>query len=267
MVGEGTGRAVDLDRFDNTFVHLLLWNRENKEIAGAYRLARTDELISRLGLNGVYSHSLFRFDKNFFGSVTPALELGRSFIRSRYQRNFYSLMMLWKGIAGYLTRNPRYRYLFGCVSISNDYKKLSREFIAESLMASCGRKDLAGQISPIRPLKFKKMKYWKKTLPASALYDPDDLEKVVQDIEGGTGIPVLLRHYLKLGGRLVGFNVDPDFGNALDGLIVIDLLETSQRSLNKFMGKEQAAAFLDYHRRVAPGPQNSNGDGSEEVAV
>ncbi|WP_432735449.1 lysophospholipid acyltransferase family protein [Maridesulfovibrio sp. FT414] len=265
-VGEGTGKAVDMDRYDNTFIHLVLWSRKNAEIAGAYRFARTDELIDRFGLDGVYSHSFFRFDPAFFDAVNPALELGRSFIRSKYQRNYYSLMMLWKGIAGYLSRNPKYRYLFGCVSISNDYKKLSREVIAESLMCGSCREDLAELISPAKPLKFKKLKYWKKALPRTAFSDPAELEKVVQDIEGGNGIPVLLRHYLKLGGRLAGFNVDPDFGNALDGLIVVDLLETSQRSLNKFMGKEEAAAYLEYHRKVAP-HAHDRCEGDEKVAV
>lgn len=266
-VGEGTGKAVDVDRYDNTFIHLVLWSRENNEIAGAYRFARTDDLIERFGLNGVYSHSFFRFNPEFFNAVTPALELGRSFIRSRYQRNYYSLMMLWKGIAGYLVRNPKYRYLFGCVSISNDYKKISREFMAESLMATSSREDLSGLISPVKPLKLKKLKYWKKSLPQSAFTDPTDLDRVVQDIEGGKGIPVLLRHYLKLGGKLAGFNVDPDFGNALDGLIVVDLLQTSERSLKKFMGKDEAAAYLEYHRKVAPTPFDKSGGDGEKVAV
>ncbi|WP_027720916.1 lysophospholipid acyltransferase family protein [Maridesulfovibrio zosterae] len=251
-VGEGTGQAVDVDRFDNTFIHLVLWSRENSEIAGAYRFARTDELIDRFGLNGVYSHSFFRFDKTFFDHVSPSLELGRSFISSKYQRNMFSLMMLWKGVAGYLSNNPKYRYLFGCVSISNDYKKLSREFIADSLMTHNGRDDLAKLVSPVKPLKFKKLKYWKKALPEKKISSPDDLEKVVQDIEGGVGIPVLLRHYLKLGGKLAGFSVDPDFGNSLDGLIVVDLLETSERSLKKFMGKDKATKYLEYHRKIAP---------------
>ncbi|NDV25087.1 lysophospholipid acyltransferase family protein [Desulfovibrio sp. JC010] len=248
QVGEGTGQAVDVDRFDNTFIHLVLWHKETKEIAGAYRIARADEQIERFGLNGVYSHSFFRFKPEFFEKVSPALELGRSFIRPGFQKNFYSLMMLWKGIAAYLARNPQYRYLFGCVSISNDYKKISREFIADSLMKYNGRADLAELISPARPLKFKKLKRWEKYMPGIASCDPSDLEKVVQDIEGGPGIPVLLRHYLKIGGRLAGFNVDPDFGNALDGLIVVDLLETSERSLFKFMGKEQGRKYLDFHR-------------------
>ncbi|WP_415718481.1 lysophospholipid acyltransferase family protein [Maridesulfovibrio sp.] len=265
-VGEGTGQAVDVDRFDNTFIHLVLWHKESKEIAGAYRIARADEQIDRFGLNGVYSHSFFRFKPEFFDRVNPALELGRSFIRRSYQKNFYSLMMLWKGIAAYLARNPRYRYLFGCVSISNDYRKISRELMADSLMRYSGRADLAEYISPARPLKFKKLKGWQKYTPGISFCDSDDLEKVVQDIEGGMGIPVLLRHYLKIGGRLAGFNVDPDFGNALDGLIVVDLMETSERSLFKFMGKEQGREYRAYHLSRIEGDQEGVTGEDEKVA-
>ncbi|MFW5497839.1 MULTISPECIES: lysophospholipid acyltransferase family protein [unclassified Maridesulfovibrio] len=268
QVGEGTGLAVDVDRFDNTFIHLVLWHKESKEIAGAYRIARTDDQIKRFGLKGVYSHSFFRFDPKFFDKVSPALELGRSFIRPSFQKNFYSLMMLWKGIAAYLARNPQYRYLFGCVSISNDYTKISRELIADILLKHNGHADLAELISPARPLKFKKLKAWKKNLPGVSFADESDLEKVVQDIEGGGGIPVLLRHYLKIGGKLVGFNVDPDFGNALDGLIVVDLLETSERSLFKFMGKEQGRKYLDYHLKFpAAGDRKDCGCPSNDEKV
>ncbi len=196
QVGEGTGLAVDVDRFDNTFIHLVLWHKESKEIAGAYRIARTDDQIKRFGLKGSTvipsSASTQVFDK-----VSPALELGRSFIRPSFQKNFYSLMMLWKGIAAYLARNQQYRYLFGCVSISNDYTKISRELIADALLKHNGRADLAELISPARPLKFKKLKAWKKNLPGVSFADESDLEKVVQDIEGGGGIPVLLRHLFK----------------------------------------------------------------------
>lgn len=246
-VGEGTGAKVDVDRFDNTFIHLVLWNSKEREIAGAYRLSRTDEMIERLGLRGVYSDSFFRFDKEFFQEITPAIELGRSFVREKYQKNYASLMMLWKGIAGYISRNPKYRYLFGCVSISADYTRISREIIADSLLRHRGRADLANMISPVRPFKLKKLKYWKGTIPAESFTNPSDVDKVIQDIEDGSGLPVLLRHYLKVGGRIVGFNVDPDFNNSLDGLIVVDLLETSKRSLAKFMGRENAEAFLEYH--------------------
>lgn len=251
-VGEGTGGKVDMDRFDNTFIHLVLWNSREKEIAGGYRIARSDEIIERLGLGGVYSHSFFRFDADFFKTVTPALELGRSFVRTKYQKNYASLMMLWKGIAGYLVRNPRYRYLFGCVSISADYTRLSREIMADSLLRHRGRADLSDMISPVRPFKLKKLKYWNKNMPSSVFSDPTDMDRVVQDIEDGMGIPVLLRHYLKVGGKFAGFNVDPDFGNCLDGLIVVDLLETSERSLAKFMGRENSRKYLEYHRGDDP---------------
>jgi len=36
-VGEGTGKSFDLDRFDEYYWHLLLWDRMRRELVGAYR--------------------------------------------------------------------------------------------------------------------------------------------------------------------------------------------------------------------------------------
>jgi hypothetical protein len=78
--------------------------------------------------------------------------------------------------------------------------------------------------------------------------DLDELSAIVADIEpDGKGIPILIRQYLKLGGRLLGFNLDPAFSNALDGLIVVDLSQTSPSILERYMGKKEAAGFLRYH--------------------
>ena len=71
------------------------------------------------------------------------------------------------------------------------------------------------------------------------------------EVESGRGIPVLLRQYLKLGGRIAAFNLDPDFGNCLDGLICVDLRATDQRVLARFMGSENARRFQALHAAAA----------------
>ena len=38
-------------------------------------------------------------------------------------------------------------------------------------------------------------------------------------------MPVLLKKYLKQNGQIVGFNIDPKFNNALDGLMILDLFD------------------------------------------
>ena len=123
-VGEGTGLAIDMDQFDEEYLHLFVWNNAKKEVVGAYRLSSTSG-----GPSSLYTNKLFRFDQSFLEAMGPALELGRSFIRSEYQKGFTPLLLLWKGIGKFVAQNPQYKHLFGPVSISNQYQSLSRELM------------------------------------------------------------------------------------------------------------------------------------------
>ena len=58
--------------------------------------------------------------------------------------------------------------------------------------------------------------------------------KVLERLDQGMGVPVLLRQYLGLHGKLVCFNVDPAFNYALDGLIVVDLTAVPTNTLGKY---------------------------------
>ena len=137
-VSEGTGRATDLDRYDEHYVHLFMWNRARAELVGSYRMGRVDELLARGGIGALYTSSLFKFKEGFLQRLGPALELGRSFIRAEYQRKPTSLALVWRGIGEYLVRNPRYKVLFGPVSISRDYQNLSRRLMVEFLAQERG---------------------------------------------------------------------------------------------------------------------------------
>lgn len=246
-VGEGTGRELDTDRFDMTYRHLVLWDRENQRLAGAYRFGKTDELLARQGIKGLYSSTLFKLRPELFEQMGPAMEMGRSFICSEYQRSYQPLLMLWKGIAEYVCRNPRYKTLFGCVSVSSDYTQVSRELMVRFLERHCSAPELASYAVPKRPPKIKYMKRLDISLPETAFNDIEDIGVVVGDIETDKSIPVLLKQYLKLGGRILAFNIDPDFNDCMDGLILVDLRKTEARMLNRFMGADKAAAFLEYH--------------------
>lgn len=248
-VGEGTGHPMDIDRFDDTYRHLVLWNERKREVCGAYRFALCDEILAEQGRNSLYSASLFRFDKGLLESLQPALELGRSFIREEYQRSYQPLLMLWKGLAAFIVRNPRYSKLFGCVSISGDYSTVSRELMVRFLKRHCFDASLGTRVTPSTPLKNKALRKLDFSLSDSVFNDPEDIGGLVTDVEDGRGIPVLLKQYLKLGGRLLGFNVDPDFGDCLDGLILVDLVNTEEKILGRFMGREGAGTFLEHHRK------------------
>lgn len=247
--GEGTGREIDIDRFDEHYLHLFLWDRKAREIAGAYRIGRADELLGRRGVRGLYTSTLFSYESAFFERLGPALELGRSFVRPEYQKSYGPLLLLWKGIGRYLVQNPRYTTLFGPVSISNDYRPLSRQLIAQFLEARRSRNDLAGLVRPVRPFRIRRDGRLDRTALRAALAGEEQVSALVANIEqDGKGLPVLLRQYLKLGGTIAGLNVDPAFGNALDGLIIVDLLRTDRKVLERYLGKDGAASFLARQR-------------------
>lgn len=254
-VGEGTGQPLDTDRFDAHYRHLILWHEKDREVAGAYRFAGTDEVLPRLGAAGMYTASQFRLARGFWDRLDPALELGRSFIRPRYQKSYQPLLLLWKGLAEFVVRNPRYRMLFGCVSISGDYRPLSRELMMAFLRRHSFDAELARLVRPTRAPKVRTLSRLDLSVPEAAFGEPGDLNELVAELEGGRGIPVLLRQYLKLGGRIAAFNVDPGFGDCLDGLICVDLARTDGRTLARFMGSEGARDFLAHHaaRNGAPG--------------
>ncbi len=232
--GEGTGAAVDLDHFDSAYQHLFVWNAARCEIVGAYRLAETDR-VSKL-----YTATLFDYGDAFLNRMGPALELGRSFVRAEYQKSFGPLLLLWNGIGKYVASNPRYKVLFGPVSISNEYQSISRELMVSFLERHASLRDWMGLVATKNPFR----KTARTPLPQAG-FDLDDLSAVVSDLEPTrAGVPILLRQYLKLGGKLLGFNIDPKFSNALDGLIVVDLTKTEPRLLSRYLGKAEAAEFI-----------------------
>jgi len=247
LVGEGTGEACDLDKFDAYYTHLFLWNRNQNEIVGAYRLARSDEVIQRLGQSGMYTATLFKMAPCFFKRLGPALEMGRSFVRFEYQKNYTPLLLLWKGIAMYVLKFPKYKTLFGPVSITNEYKNVSRQLMASFFESRNPEKELASLVTPRTPFRYPA---WVHALTQNMPDDEAELVSLLGDIEADKGLPVLIRQYLKLGGSILRFNLDPAFSNALDGLIVVNLLKTDKRQLERYMGKEGVGEFFAYHQQA-----------------
>jgi putative hemolysin len=248
--GEGTGRSLDLDRFDFYYQHLFLWNKSNREVAGAYRLARADEVINRYGLNGLYTATLFHYRAGLLEKIGPAIELGRSFIRPEYQKSYSPLLLLWKGMSQVICRNPEYKSLFGPVSINNDYHSVSRQLMAAFLKINNFFPELAALVKARNPFRFAPIKNFDPDTFSQTVTDIDGISALIADIETEQkGIPVLLRQYLKLGGKLLGFNIDPDFSDVLDGLMWVDLMEADPKVLERFMGKEGVRSFRDFHKQ------------------
>lgn len=245
QVGEGTGKPIDLDRFDDHYWHLFVWNRQSNEVVGAYRLGPSDEILTRFGAKGFYTSQLFQWKRSFLDRIHPALELGRSFVRPEYQKTYAPLLLLWKGIGQFLIRNPQYKLLFGPVSISNGYTAASRHLMVKFLRAYRQSPELAPLVRARNPFRQRPSKLTDELI-GTTVWDVEELSTLIADVETDRkGVPVLLKQYLKLGGELVAFHVDRRFANALDGLIVVDLRKSDTRVLERYMGKEGAAQFLN----------------------
>ncbi len=241
-VGEGTGRASDLDQYDDWYQHLFVWDTERQQVLGAYRIAMTDVVQRRYGMSALYTSSLFSYSEEFLDRQGCAMEMGRSFVRPEHQRSSRVLALLWKGIGRIICERPRYSTLFGPVSISASYSQYSRQLIAASLMHDRHRHALTNLVRPLRPAGTDLLQ-----APISAL-EARELSRLVSRAEAdGKGLPILVREYLKLGGKFLAFSTDPEFAGALDGLVSVDLRKTSARLLNLYMGPEHYCRFRDAH--------------------
>jgi putative hemolysin len=249
-VGEGTGHEVDLDRFDAHYQQLVLWHKQDGQIAGGYRFVNTHEVLRTCGPQGLYTTTLFWIDPEFFAQTGPALELGRSFIRPDYQKQFAPLLMMWRGIARYISLHPETPVLFGPVSISRAYNRTSRQLLCQYFQAQRAN-PLSQWIKPRRPFRSGRVSDWELGA-IKHLLDLEEMSSSIAEIErDGKGLPVLLRQYLRLGGELLAFNVDKAFSDVLDGLILVDLRKTEPARLETYMGKDAVAAFLSYHRTAS----------------
>jgi len=240
-VGEGTGREIDLDRFDASYLQLFLWDREAGCVAGGYRLGCTDVLLASGGPDALYTSTLFRFEQPFLDFLKPALELGRSFVTPEYQKSIHPLGLLWRGIGRFVAERPRYARLFGPVSISSDYTSRSMDLIVRFLRESRQDERISRWVHPLHPY---------GGLPDGADISPrlQSIEEVSAAVSAAEpdrkGVPVLLRQYLKLNATLLEFNVDPDFSDVLDALVLVDLRQAPATVLTRYMGEAGYAAFM-----------------------
>jgi putative hemolysin len=247
--GEGTGRSTDLDRFDTYYWHLLLWCKHKQELAGAYRAGDTNEIIRDHGVKALYTNTVFRYDQQLFLKIGPALELGRSFIRPEYQKQYAPLLLLWKGVARFVAAHPHTPVLMGAVSISNEYNSLSREMIVRYYQKREDGGEFSELIRPRTPFRPPLLRRWDCGALCALMRDIDELAEPIADVEeDGKGLPVLLRQYAKIGGRLVGFNLDRKFSDVVDGMVIVDLRKTEASVLERYMGKDGHARFRLYHK-------------------
>jgi putative hemolysin len=230
-VEEGTNHSMDLDEYDLYYNQLFVWDNQEKRIVGAYRVGKGQEILRRYGVKGFYLQSLFRMSRRFHPILRQSLELGRSFIIKDYQRRPLPLFLLWKGILYFLLKHSEYRYLIGPVSISNYFSQFSRGLIMKYIRTHHFDKKLARYVRPRTRYNVPGFNIDEEII----LQSTDDLNKFdrfIKEVEPNDyTMPILLKRYLKINGRIIGFNLDPKFNDALDGLLVLDLYDVPMETI------------------------------------
>ena len=245
-VGEGTNRSLDIDEYDFYYNQLVVWDDNENKIVGAYRIGKGKDIIAQYGLPGFYIHSLFKIRKKFLPFLNESIELGRSFIIKEYQRKPLPLFLLWKGLLFFLLKNTDYRYLIGPVSISNDFSKFSKSLIVEFIKTYHYDEELAKYIKPRKKFVVKPDKIVdRKIFLEEEQGDVVKIDQLIQDIESNFKFPILLKKYLQLNSKIIGFNIDPQFNNALDGLIILDIFDVPQNFIKGLSKELNDESILD----------------------
>ncbi|WP_026714314.1 GNAT family N-acyltransferase [Flavobacterium daejeonense] len=240
-VGEGTNESIDLDKFDQYYHHLFLWDDEAQKIAGAYRMGLGGEIYPKYGIEGFYLNELFRFEPELFETMHQSIEMGRAFIIKEYQQKPMPLFLLWKGIIHTTLRFPEHKYLIGGVSISNQFSDFSKSLMIEFMKSNYYDPYIAQYIHPKKAYKVKLKDADKDFIFNETEADLNKFDKIIDELEPGIlRLPVLIKKYIKQNAKVVAFNVDPLFNNAIDGLMYIRIADIPESTMKPVMEEFQA---------------------------
>ena len=240
-VGEGTNEAIDLDKFDRYYHHMFLWDNNTKVIAGAYRMGLGAKIFAAYGIDGFYLQDLFRFDQELHKMMSESIEMGRAFIVKEYQQKPMPLFLLWKGIVHTTLRFPEHKYLIGGVSISNQFSNFSKSLMIEFMKSHYYDPYIAQYIRPKKEFKVQLNDADKDFAFDEAKADLNKFDKLIDEVEpGNLRLPVLIKKYIKQNAKVIAFNVDPLFNNAVDGLMYIKIADLPESTVRPVMEEFQA---------------------------
>tara|TARA_R110002072_G_scaffold7503_2_gene40563 strand:+ start:315076 stop:316896 length:1821 start_codon:yes stop_codon:yes gene_type:complete len=253
-VGEGTNKSLDLDPFDAYYHHMFLWDNEAKKIAGAYRMGLGSKIFEAYGIDGFYLQDLFRFEPELYDMMSKSIEMGRAFIIKEYQQKPMPLFLLWKGIVHTTLRYPEHRFLIGGVSISNKFSEFSKSLMIEFMKSNYYDPYVAQYINPKKEYKVKLKDADKDFIFDESEADLNKFDKLIDEVEPGSlRLPVLIKKYIKQNAKVVAFNVDPLFNNAVDGLMYIRIADLPESTVKPVMEEFQA----ELEKKYSSGTKNS----------
>ena len=247
-VGEGTNKPLDLDHYDNDYLHLFLWDHKARTLVGAYRLGLGKQLMNAHGISGFYLSELFKFEPEIMYMFNNSIELGRAFVSQTYQQRPMPLFLLWKGIIHATLRYPEYDYLMGSVSISNQFSKFTKSLMIEFMRSHYYDPYLAQYITPKKEFKVKLDDADKEFVFDETSADLNKFDKLIDEVEpGALRLPVLIKKYIKQNARVASFNVDPLFNNAIDGLMYIKIKDIPSSTVKPVLEEFQASLEQKNH--------------------
>ncbi len=230
-IGEGSNLPFDLDEYDEHYHHLFLWDSQAKKLAGAYRMALGCEVMKKHGIDGFYTSSLFEFDPELRPFFRKVIEMGRAYISSEYQQKPLPLFLLWRGIVHVCLRNPEHKFLMGGVSISDKFSEFSKSLMIEFMRSHYYDSAVAQYIHPKHDFKVKLKDRDKHLFFDEVESDLNKLDKIIDDLEPEMRMPVLIKKYIKQNAKVISFNVDPSFNDAIDGLMYIRISELPESTI------------------------------------
>jgi len=240
-VGEGTNESLDLDKYDKYYHHMFLWDVTAQQIAGAYRMGLGSHIYASHGIDGFYLQELFRFEPELFDMMSKSIEMGRAFIISEYQQKPMPLFLLWKGIVHTTLRYPEHKFLIGGVSISNQFSDFSKSLMIEFMRSHYYDPYVAQYVHPKQEFKVKLKDADKDFVFNGTEADLNKFDKIIDEVEpGNLRLPVLIKKYIKQNAKVVAFNVDPLFNNAIDGLMYIKISDIPESTMKPVMEEFQA---------------------------
>ena len=244
QVQEGTGNALDIDSYDRYYRHLILWDEEELEIIGSYRIGEAWKILKSKGEQGLYTSSLFNFRKELVPYLENAIELGRSFIQPRYQGK-RSLDYLWHGIGAYLSQHPAINYMLGPVSLSHSYPEAAQKTIASFYTELFGSK-----ITLVDSKKTLDFALIEEFAPFSRVVNDEDYKRAFTILKEkladyGVSVPMLYKQYVELckpgGCEFLSFNIDPKFSNCVDALILVHISAIKERKRQRYIESHMQA--------------------------